>query len=121
MNNSRAPKTLHLLIKANWLVDSITNLGSGYLIHLSYQLSDIDPEVLNDIKNQKCGDGSLGEIIQLRPETYRPVAAVEVFKIDKQDVGYRFELRILEVTPYLRKTNIKCNSIYYCHYSENPA
>lgn len=121
MKKSHTPKTLHLLIKANWLVDSITNLGGGYLIHLIYELSEIDPEVLKNIKNQSCGEGVLGVIIQLRPENNRPVAAVEVFKISDQDHGYRFELRILEVVPYLRKTLIDCDSKYYCHYSENPA
>ncbi len=121
MKKSHTPKTLHLLIKANWLVDSITNLGSGYLIHLTYKLSDIDPEVLKDIKDQRCGEGVLGEIIQLRSEEYRPVAAVEVFKIENQDIGYRFELRILEVKPYLRKRIVDCDSNYSCHYSENPA
>lgn len=121
MEKACAPKTLHLLIKANWLVDSITNLGGGYLIHLTYQTSEIDPEVLKDIKDHSCGEGVLGVIIQLRPGKNRPVAAVEVFKIDCQDHSYRFELRILEVVPYLRKIPIDCDSQYYCHYSENPA
>ncbi|MGE5605220.1 MAG: hypothetical protein ACM3YE_05955, partial [Bacteroidota bacterium] len=78
MKSSHSPNTLHLLIKANWLVDSITNLGGGYLIHLAYRISEIDPEVLNDIKNQRCGEGVLGEIIHLRPDANRPVATFEV-------------------------------------------
>ncbi len=121
MKNSHSPKTLHLLIKANWLVDSITNLGGGYLIHLAYQASEIDPEVLKDIMSQKCGEGVSGEIIQFRPEKNRPVATCEVFRIDDQKTGYRFELRILEVVPYLRKTRVDCDSLYLCHYSEKPA
>ncbi|HEX3048348.1 MAG TPA: hypothetical protein VHY08_26610 [Bacillota bacterium] len=121
MENFYSPKTLHLLIKANWLVDSITNLGGGYLIHLTYQTSEIDPEVLEDIKSQRCEEGVLGEIIQLRSKENRPVAACEVFRISDQKSGYRFELRILEVAPYLRKASIDCNSIYLCHYSEKPA
>lgn len=121
MKNSHSPKTLHLLIKANWLVDSITNLGGGYLIHLAYRISEIDPEVLKDIKSQRCGEGVLGEIIHLRPDENRSVATFEVFEINDQEPGYRFELRILEVAPYLRKTNVDCSSQYLCHYSENPA
>lgn len=121
MKNSHSPKTLHLLIKANWLVDTITNLGGGYLFHLAYQSWEIDPEVLKDIKDQKCGEGVLGEVIRLRSDNTRPVATFEVFKINPQESGYRFELRILEVAPYLQKTSNVCNSNYLCHYSENPA
>ncbi len=121
MKNTHSPKTLHLLIKANWLVDSITNLGGGYLIHLAYQISEIDPEVLKDIKSQRCGEGALGEVVHLRPADNRPVATFEVFMINKQEAGYRFELRILEVVPHLRKSKVACNSEYLCHYSENPA
>jgi len=121
MKNSHAPKTLHLIIKANWLVDSITNLGGGYLIHLAYRISEIDPEVFKDIKSQRCGEGVLGEVIQLRSENKRPVATFEVFRINDQEPGYRFELRILEVAPYLPKISSACNSKYLCHYAENPA
>ena len=121
MNNSHSPKALHLLIKANWLVDSITNLGGGYLIHLAYQFSEIDPGVLKDIKIQRCGEGVLGEVIHLRPKANRPVATFEVFQINDQKNEYRFEIRILEVAPYLRKTSTDCSSNYLCHYSENPA
>ncbi len=121
MKNSYSPKTLHLLIKANWLVDSITNLGGGYVIYLDYQNFEIDPEVLKDIKYQRCGEGVLGEIIQLRPKKNRPVATFEVSKINGREPGYRFELRILEVAPYIRKISVDCGSNYLCHYSENPA
>lgn len=121
MKLTHSPKTLHLLIKANWLVDSITNLGGGYLIHLAYRIKEIDPEVLKDIQSQRCGEGVLGEIIHLRPETNRPVATFEVFKLTDQEMGYRFEVRILEVAPYIRKNNSVCSSEYLCHYSENPA
>lgn len=121
MKSSLSPNTLHLLIKADWLVDSIISLGGGYLIHLAYRISEIDPEVLKDIMSQKCGEGVLGEVIHLRPDANRPVATFEVFRINNQEPGYRFELRILEVAPYLRRTNVVCNSKYLCHYSENPA
>ena len=68
MNNSHSPKTLHLLIKANWLVDSITSLGGGYMIHLAYQISEIDPEVLKDIKSHKVWRRSFGRGYPLTTE-----------------------------------------------------
>ncbi|NLY75716.1 MAG: hypothetical protein GX075_10470 [Firmicutes bacterium] len=121
MNAAHSPKTLHLLIKANWLVDSITNLGGGYIIHLTYHQTEIDPEVITDIMNQRCGEGVLGEIIQFRSGSSRPVATFEVFRINPQEAGYRFEVRILEVAPYLKKGSATCCSGYLCHYSEKPA
>ena len=76
MMDIHPPKTLQMLIKEAWLVDSIKNLGSGYLTHLAYQTDDIDPQVRNDIQNPNFS-GVLGEIIKLDQTSNRRVAVVE--------------------------------------------
>lgn len=120
MRNSYSPKTLQMIVKNEWVVESITSLGSGYLAHLAYQYSEIDPEVLEDIQNQNLDEGSLGEIIHLGAKGNRRVAKVEIYKVNDFQSYLRFDFRLLEVKPFLRNGYTSLPSQYMCFY-KNPS
>ncbi len=115
MNGPKQPKTLHLLIKSQWLVDSITSLGSGYLIHLVYQNSDIAPDLRVEIAGGRFREGVLGEIIHFRPDVKRRVAMVEVNQVNVFQNFVRFDLRILEIIPFLRDGIGDADQGYLCY------
>ncbi len=123
MMENHPPKTLQMLIKEQWLVESIKSLGSGYCTHLAYQLNDIEPEILTDLQNPGLGE-VLGEIIKAgkKPEQAgHLVATVEVEKINHFPSFIRFDLRILEVLPFLRNSPARpifrvISSKYLCYY-----
>ncbi|TCL76369.1 hypothetical protein EDC14_1002128 [Hydrogenispora ethanolica] len=120
MRQPEQPKTLHLLIKSQWLVDSITSLGSGYLIHLVYQNSEIAPDLCAEIKEGRFQEGVLGEIIHFKPGMKRRVAMVEIDKVNDFQNFIRFDLRILEVVPFLRDGIGDADQGYLCYYYGNP-
>lgn len=120
MKDRFPPKTLHLLIQKAWLVESITSLGSGYLIHLAYKESQIDPEVLADIRSQSLGEDGLGEIIHVGESSNRRVAEVEVVKVNDYQNFIRFDLRLLSVTPFIRDGFEDIQTNYLCYYKKNP-
>lgn len=109
------PKTLQMLIKETWLVESIKNLGGGYFTHLAYQTNDIDPEVRSDIQNPNF-KGVLGEIIKLNGNSHRRIAVVEVNKINDFNSFIRFDLRLLGVTPFIKELPTVIKSNYLCYY-----
>ena len=115
MMATHPPKTLQMLIKEDWLVDSITNLGGGYFTHLSYQAADIDPKVLSDILHPDFR-GVFGEIIKLRPQDNRRIAVVEVSKTNDFKAFIRFDLRLLEVVPYIKDYLVAIQPDYLCYY-----
>lgn len=109
------PKTLQMLIKETWLLESIKNLGGGYCTHLAYLNEDIDPEVSNDIKNHNF-PGVLGEIIKIDNTSNRRVARVEVNQINDFRSFIRFDLRLLEITPFFRATCTEVHPNFLCYY-----
>lgn len=115
MMASHPPKTLQMVIKEKWLVESIKNLGSGYCTHLTYSINDIDPEVRGDI--QILGiQGVLGEITKLDPVSNQRVALVEVNRINDFHSYIRFDLRLLEITPFIKALPVEIKSNYLCYY-----
>ncbi len=117
MNQPIQPKTLHLLIQNQWLVDSVTSLGSGYLIHLVYQDSEIAPDLLAEIKAGRFQIGVLGEIVQIDKGKKRRVAMVEVSKVNDYQNFVRWDLRILVVHPFVRDGVATSGERYLCYYS----
>lgn len=113
------PKTLQLLIRNEWLVESLTSLGSGYITHLVYPKVDIDPAVLKDLTNHVLGEGVLGEVGYIGRHPNRKVAEVEIFAINDYQSFTRFDLRLLEVGPFIRDGIMVHNSKYLCYY-KNP-
>lgn len=121
MKLSLPPKTLQMVIINQWLVDSITSLGSGYLIHLTYPNDVIDPEVLLDIRNQCLENRVLGEIIFLGADVNQRIAEVEVAEANDFKTFIRFDLRLLEVTPFIRNRLSDQQSAYQCSYVKAPS
>ncbi len=115
MKAHQPPKTLRLLIEKKWLVETITGLGSGYLTHLSYQNEVIDPEVLQIIKNKQFEDKVLGEIIFRDQKDYLRIAEAEVIEVNDFQSFIRFDLRLLEVVPFIRGKVQNYNSNYLCY------
>ena len=116
MKEQMLPKTLRLIINNQWLVDSITGLGSGYQIHLVYPNPEIAPEVLLDIESGSLNEGVLGEIIHCGPKASRLVATVETSQVNTFPNYIRFDLRILETTPFVRDGAMPQNTKYQCFY-----
>ncbi|HEX7713461.1 MAG TPA: hypothetical protein VF531_05520 [Bacillota bacterium] len=110
-----SPQTLQLLIKKKWLADSIIGLGSGYLTHLTYQTKDVAPEVLEDYHEMRSGE-VYGEIIWVGDEVNRRVAEAEVSSINDFGSFIRFDLRLLEVVPFIRDGAVHVRNDYLCYY-----
>lgn len=120
MMNHHPPKTLQMLIREQWLEESIKDLGSGYGTHLSYLNQEIDPKVLQDTQNLSSGE-VLGEIIKLGETANSLVAVAELVKVHDFKSFIRFDLRLLEVAPFIVKPPVKVDSIieksdYLCYY-----
>lgn len=109
------PKTLQMLIKETWLVESIKNLGSGYCTHLAYAVNNIDPQVLGDIQNSGI-QGVLGEIIKLDTNSNQRVAMVEVIRTNDFLSFIRFDLRLLEIVPFIKEVPVEIKPYYLCCY-----
>ena len=118
MKETQTPKTLLMLIKKQWLVESITSLGSGYLTHLAYRNELIDPEVLADVKNKQWVPKVLGEIIFKNQDIRQQIAEVEVIEVNDFETFVRFDLRLLEVSPFIRRKWTNSDSIYLCYYQK---
>lgn len=115
MMASHPPKTLQMIIQEAWLVESIKNLGSGYCTHLAYSIHDIDPVVRRDIQNPGI-QGVLGEIVKLDKTSGRRVAVVEVIKTNNFHSFIRFDLRLLEIIPFIKAFSTEISSKYRCYY-----
>jgi hypothetical protein len=115
MMASHPPKTLQMLIKETWLVESIKNLGSGYCTHLAYSINDIDPEVREDIQNPNF-KGVLGEIIKLDKTSSWRVAMMEVNQGNDFKDFIRFDFRLLEISPFMKELPTEIESNYLCYY-----
>ena len=120
MEKSHSPKTLQMLVKNQWLVDSIIGLGSGYFIHLVYQTNEISPEVLTDIRNHNLEEKVLGEVVFETQRLHRCIAKVEIFTINDFQSFVRFDFRLLEVSPFLRESSYYDHSDYLCCFKKNP-
>jgi hypothetical protein len=112
---SHPPKTLQMIIKEAWLVESIKNLGSGYYTHLAYTVNDIDPQVLGDIQNSGI-QGVLGEIVKLDATSTQRVATVEVIRTNDFHSFIRFDLRLLEIVPFIKETPVEIKPDCLCCY-----
>jgi hypothetical protein len=120
MESANPLKTLRLVIKNQWLVDSIIFLGSGFTTHLAYSNSEIEPELFNDIRTDNWGEGMLGEIVHQSLEGERRIAKIEVIKANQFNGFVRFDFRLLEVKPFLRNGLHSVTSPYLCfYYSDN--
>lgn len=115
MMSNHPPKTLQMLIKETWLVESIKNLGSGYCTHLSYAVKNIDPQVLGDIQDSGI-QGVLGEIIKMDAPSNQRVAVVEVIRTNDFHSFIRFDLRLLEIVPFIKGTPVEIKPNYLCCY-----
>lgn len=120
MEKSQSPKTLQMLVKNQWLIDSIIGLGSGYFIHLTYKIIEISPKVLTDIRNHNLEEKVLGEIIFSSQSVYRCIAKVEIFTVNDFQSFVRFDFRLLEVSPFLRESGTFDDLNYLCCYKKNP-
>ena len=118
MIDKQTPKTLLMLVRKKWLVESITSLGSGYLTHLAYKNEFIDPAVLADIKNNQWVPKVLGEIIFQDKGTNQRIAEVEVIEVNDFDTFIRFDLRLLEVSPFVKGKWPDPGSSYLCYYKK---
>jgi hypothetical protein len=118
MKSSDPLKTLRFIIKNEWLVDSILFLGSGFITHLAYQNSEIEPELFNDIRNANWRGDILGEIVQQSTKGERRIAKIDMIKANVFDGFIRFDFRLLEVKPFLRNGAQPVNSPYLCFYTE---
>ena len=116
MGNAGYSKTLQMLVWKDWLVDAIIKLGSGYSTHLSYQYSEIEPEVLADVHNSTLGSGVLGDVIYQGKDSACPLALAEIFKVNDFNDSIRFDFRLLSVNPYLRNRTVRRNPNYACYY-----
>lgn len=113
-------KTLRLVVKNEWLVDSILFLGSGFITHLAYQNSEIEPELFKEIRAEGWGEDILGEIIHQSPKGERRIAKAEIIKANIFDGFVRFDFRLLEVKPFLRNEIYPAASSYLCYYYQDP-
>lgn len=116
MKGSTAPQTLRMLVWNEWLVETIIKLGSGYSTHLSYQYSEIEPQVLQDIHHSTLSPGVFGEIIHQGKQPPRKVALAEVFKLNDFRDSIRFDIRLLSVDPFIRNGIVQRDSEYACFY-----
>ncbi|HOJ78724.1 MAG TPA: hypothetical protein PLZ08_08425 [Bacillota bacterium] len=119
MNPSFSPGTLQLMVKNDWIVESLMGLGSGYLAHLAYQYSEISPEVKEAIQNGNLGEGVLGEIIHLGSTVNRIIAKIEIEKINRFDGFIRFDFRLLEVR-LIKNSLANEESQYLCCFKKSP-
>jgi hypothetical protein len=120
MSNPKNSKTLRMIIKHEWAVDSIRSLGSGYVSFLAFENSEIAPDVLDDIHGRIIGEGTWAEILHLKRNSIRRVALVELNQINEFTSFYRFDFKILNVIPFLRDGIEAYQSDYKCFYKENP-
>jgi hypothetical protein len=118
MMASHPPKTLQLTIKEAWLVESITNLGSGFCTHLAYSIQDIEPDLLRDIQGPGI-QGVLGEILKLDNTSIRCMAGVEVVKTHDFQSFIRFDLRLLEISPFIKALSVGITTKYLCYYQSS--
>lgn len=116
MTSYANPNTLQMVIRDEWAVDSIKSLGSGYYSFLAYQSTEIAPEVLHDIRNQRIGEGLWGEIIHVKKNMGRRVALIELKKLNDFDTFIRFDFMIINVVPFLRNGTKSCQPSYKCFY-----
>ncbi|HBF36035.1 MAG TPA: hypothetical protein DDW50_01800 [Firmicutes bacterium] len=119
MVDIQTPKTLLMVVKKQWLVESITSLGSGYLTHLTYQNEFIDPAVLADIRSNQGFSKVLGEIIFLDQNSNQPIAEVEMAEVNDFNTFIRFDFRLLEVSPFIRRKCKLLASNYLCYYQQS--
>lgn len=113
-------KTLHMIVKNEWLVDSIISLGSGFIVHLAYQNHEIEPQVVNDIRAHDFGEDVLGEVVHWRGQSGQRIAKVEIITANDFKTFVRFDFRILEVKPFLRNGVASGDVKYLCFYGKNP-
>ncbi len=127
MQDLQTPKTLRMVVKKQWLVDSITSLGSGYLTHLTYQNEYIDPAVLADVKTNREMQKVLGEIIFQSQNLVQNqnigqrIAEVEFVEANDFNTFVRFDFRLLEVNPFIRRKCELLDSEYLCFYQQKIA
>jgi hypothetical protein len=119
-DSANEAKTLQMLVKNEWAVDSISSLGSGYFSFLVYQDREIAPEVLADIRSRRIGPDASGEIIQAQPSFGRRVATVIIQTINDFNGFVRFDFMILKVIPSLRGGPRPYPVGYQCFYRQAP-
>ncbi len=120
MNHEHPLQTLRMMVRQEWLVETITMLGSGYITHLAYPDEVIQPEILQKVKNRTLSPGIMGEIVYQTKSGLRRIALVEVFGINDFESFVRFDLRLLEVGPFVRIFGeIVGESDYSCYLVNN--
>jgi len=111
MKKTHPTQTLRMLVRQEWLVETITMLGSGYITHLAYPKEVIAPEVLQELENRTLNPGMMGEIVYRAEKGLRRVAWVEVFGINDFESFIRFDLRLLEVGAFVKTSGETENEI----------
>jgi hypothetical protein len=120
MDNPKNLKTLRMIVKNEWAVDSIRSLGSGYVSFLVFEFHEIAPQVLEDIQRRIIGEGTWAEILYLKKNSVRRIALVELNQINEFKSFFRFDFKILNVIPFLRDGIEEYQSVHKCFYKENP-
>jgi hypothetical protein len=119
-DSANETKTLQMLVKNEWVVDSISSLGSGYFSFLVYQVGEIAPEVLTDLRDRLISVDAPGEIIQVKEGSGRRVATVNLKKVADFQEFVRVEFMILSVIPFLRGGWQSSPTGYQCFYRPDP-
>lgn len=120
MKSGHPRKTLHMIVKNEWLADSIISLGSGFITYLVYQNQEIEPQVVNDIRAHDFGEDVPGEIVHWSGQSGRRIAKVEILTVNDFKTFIRFDFRILEVRPFLRNGWALGQMDYFCFYGKRP-
>lgn len=107
---------VQLVIEADWVVESIISLGSGYQFHLTYGIGQVQPETLADLRNGQIEKGHPLEIIHASHGHLERVAEAELEDFMDYQNFIRIDFRILQVPPSLRDGIAENGRKYFCHY-----
>lgn len=109
-------RPLQLIIEKEWAADSITALGSGYQFHLAYNVEQIEPVVLENLRQGAIALGYPMELAHTRGEKLIRIAIAELIGWVEPANMVRFDFRILQVVPYLRDGADQNKLPYFCRY-----
>lgn len=111
---------LELLVENTWVVETLKALGSGHMLHLSFDHDLIEPQTLAALKEGSLGPGATGEVLVLGP-TRRRVATFELQRVNHSRHFIRFDFRLLSVTPFIRDGERPDGNHYRCRYRPSPS
>lgn len=108
--------TLQLMVENDWVAETISFLGSGFLYHLAYPVEAIQPETLFDLRAGVLQEGAGVEVIFCANYTLYRIALGELVRINDFGSFIRLDFRLLRTIPSLKEYKTSEQKAYSCCY-----